>query len=81
MSRLIDDLNALHDRYVESVNVAVADNDLDRAHALAAQYDEEAILMVALHEGRTDLLPLRRPTSTDSALRALIRRLTRHQAA
>jgi hypothetical protein len=81
MSRLIDDLNALHDRYVESVNVAVADNDLDRAHALAAQYDEEAILMVALHEGRTDLLPLRRPTSTDSGLRALIRRLTRHQAA
>ena len=81
MSRLIDDLNVLHDRYVESVNIAVADNDLDRADSLAAQYDEEAILMVALYEGRTDMLPLHRPTHADSGLRALIRRLTRSQAA
>ena len=61
MPRLIDDLNALHDHYVESVNVAVGENDLDRADRLAAEYDEEAILMIALHEGRTDMLPLRRP--------------------
>ncbi len=81
MSRLIDDLTVLHDRYVEAVNSAIADNDLDRADSLAAQYDDEAILMVALHEGRTDLLPLRRPDHADSGLRALIRRLTRHQAA
>jgi hypothetical protein len=81
MSRLIDDLNVLHDRYVEAVNSAIADNDLDRADTLAAQYDDEAILMVALHEGRTDMLPLRRPSHADSSLRALIRRLTRHQAA
>ena len=26
MSRLTDDLNALHDHYVESVNIAVGDN-------------------------------------------------------
>jgi len=81
MSRLIDDLNVLHDRYVDAVNSAVADNDLDRADALAAQYDEEAVLMVALHEGRTDLLPLRRPRHADSGLRALIRRLTHQRAA
>jgi hypothetical protein len=37
--------------------------------------------MVALYEGRTDLLPLQRPTHADSGLRALIRRLTRSQAA
>jgi hypothetical protein len=81
MPRLIDDLNVLHDRYVESVNTAVGDNDLDRADRLAAEYDEEAILMIALHEGRTDMLPLRRPRHADSGLRALIRRLTHHRAA
>jgi hypothetical protein len=81
MTRLIDDLNVLHDRYVEAVNLAVAEDDLDRAEALAAQYDDEAILMVAVHEGRTDLLPLRRPAHADSGLRALIRRLLQHRAA
>jgi hypothetical protein len=81
MSRLIDDLNVLHDRYVESVNLAVGENDLARADNLAAQYDDEAILMIALHEGRTDLLPLRRPRHADSGLRALIRRLTHLRAA
>ncbi len=75
MSRLIDDLNVLHDRFVESVNIAVGENDLDRADRLAAEYDEEAILMIALHEGRTDMLPLRRPRHADSGLRAMIRRV------
>jgi hypothetical protein len=81
MPRLIDDLNALHDRYIESVNLAVADDDLVRAHRLASEYDDEAILMIALHEGRTDMLPLRRPAHADSGLRATIRRLTHHRAA
>jgi len=81
MARLIDDLNALHDGYVEAINVAIGDDDDDRAHRLAAEYDEEAILMIALHEGRTDLLPLRRPQHADSGLRARIRRLTHHRAA
>ena len=81
MTRLIDDLNALHDRYVESVNTAVGENDLDRADRLAAEYDEEAILMIALHEGRTDMLPLRRPRHADSGLRSMIRRITQHRAA
>ena len=61
MTRLIDDLNTLHDGYVEAINIAVADDDLDRADRLAAEYDEEAITMIAVHEGRTHLLPIRRP--------------------
>jgi hypothetical protein len=81
MGRLIDDLNTLHDGYVGAINLAVADDDLARAHRLAAEYDEEAIWMIAVHEGRTDLLPIRRPQPTDSGLRALIRRLTSHRAA
>ncbi len=81
MSRLIDDLNTLHDGFVAAINIAVGEDDLDRADRLAAEYDEEAILMIAVHEGRTDLLPLRRPKHADSGLRALIRRLTQHRAA
>jgi hypothetical protein len=37
--------------------------------------------MIAIHEGRTDMLPLRRPRHADSGLRAMIRRLTHHRAA
>jgi hypothetical protein len=81
MSRLIDELNTLHDHYVEAINIAVHDDDLDRADRLAAEYDDEAITMIAVHEGRTDLLPIRRPSHADSGLRALIRRLTSHRAA
>ncbi|MBO0846919.1 MAG: hypothetical protein J2P22_16055 [Nocardioides sp.] len=81
MSRLIDDLDALHDGYVEAINLAVADDDLGRAERLATEYDEEAITMIAVHEGRTDLLPIRRPSHADSGPRALLRRLTAHRAA
>lgn len=81
MARLIDHLNALHDGYVAAVNTAVADDDLDRAHRLAAEYDADAIRMIAEHEGRTDLLPIRRPHTADSGLRALIRRLATGYAA
>jgi hypothetical protein len=80
MSRLIDDLNTLHDGYVEAVNLAVADDDLGRADRLAAEYDDEAITMIAVAEGRTQPLPVRRPVP-DSGLRALVRRLTRANAA
>jgi hypothetical protein len=81
MSRLIDDLNTLHDGFVEAINIAVADDDLDRADRLAAEYDEEAIEMIAIREGRTDLLPIRRPQHADSGLRALIRRISQRRAA
>jgi hypothetical protein len=81
MTRLIDDLNVLHDGYVEAVNLAVASNDLERAEQLAAEYDEEAILMIAVHEGKTHLLPISRPQAADSGLRALVRRLAVRRAA
>jgi len=81
MSRLIDDLNTLHGGFVVAINIAVADDDLDRVDRLAAEYDEEATLLVATHEGRTDLLPLRRPRHGDSGLRALVRRVGHHRAA
>lgn len=81
MTRLIDDLNVLHDGYVEAVNVAIGDNDLARADRLAAEYDDEAIRMIAVHEGRTHLLPIRRPQTADSGLRAMVRRLTSGRAA
>lgn len=50
MSQLLEELTDLHDRYVELVNLAVADDDLDRAERLAACYDTEAIQLVAAHE-------------------------------
>lgn len=81
MTRLIDDLNVLHDGYVEAVNVAIGDNDLARADRLAAEYDDEAIRMIAVHEGRTHLLPIRRPQTAESGLRAMVRRLTPGRAA
>jgi hypothetical protein len=81
MTRLIDDLDALHARFVESVNLAIEEDDLARADRLAAEYDDEAISMIARHEGRTDQLSLRRPTHADSGLRARIRRFTHHRAA
>ena len=81
MTRLVDEIDALHARYVEAVNVAVAADDLPRADQLAAAYDAEAIALIAEREGLTHLLPLRRPGQPDSRLRALARRLTHHRAA
>ncbi len=74
MGRLIDDLNVLHDRYAESINLAIAADDPARAERLAAEYDDEAIRMIAVREGKTHLLPIRRPSTSDSGLRALLRR-------
>ncbi len=81
MARLIEDLNVLHDGYVEAVNSAVSADDLDRAERLAAEYDDEATRMVAAREGLTHLLPIRRPAHADSGLRALVRRLSAARAA
>lgn len=57
--RLIDDLNALHARYVAAINAAVATGDQARVDELAAGYDTEATWMVAEREGKTHLLPLK----------------------
>jgi hypothetical protein len=81
MSRLTDDLNTLHDGYVSAINIAVADDDYDRANRLAAEYDEEAVQLVAEREGKTHLLPIRRPEHADAGLRQLVRRLTARRAA
>jgi hypothetical protein len=81
MGRLIDDLNALHDGYAEAVNLAIAADDPARAEQLAAEYDDEAIRLIAVREGKTHLLPLQRPATTDSGLRALLRRLATLRAA
>jgi len=37
------DLSRLHDRYVESVNLAIAGDDVARAEELAAEFDLEAL--------------------------------------
>ena len=58
--RLIDDLNALHDRYVAAINTAVETGDQALIDELAAGYDTEATWMVAEREGKTHLLPLKR---------------------
>jgi hypothetical protein len=81
MSRLIDDLNALHASYVETVNAAVTEGDLDRATELAAAYDTDAIAMIAEREGRTGQLPIRRPAQPDTPLRRLVARLATVRAA
>ena len=58
--RLIDDLNALHDRYVAAINAAVDADNQPLIDELAAGYDTEATWMVAEREGKTHLLPLKR---------------------
>jgi hypothetical protein len=79
--RLIDELNDLHASYVHAINVAVADDDLTRAERLAEEYDHDAIQLIAEREGKTHLLPIRRPEPADSPLRRLVRGLRRSAAA
>ena len=55
-TRLIDELNALYANYIESINDAVAADDLTLAAELADSYDQDAILLMAEREGREDLL-------------------------
>ncbi|MEO5664422.1 MAG: hypothetical protein ABIR39_14170 [Nocardioides sp.] len=54
--RLIDELNALHSTYVGALNTALDAGELAFATELAAEYDREAILLMAEREGRQDLL-------------------------
>jgi hypothetical protein len=84
MSGLTADLTALHDRYVESVNLAVAADDLDRVESLVAEYDDEAIRMIIDAEGIPAFTPpVRAPAAAAAAtgLRSLVRRLTTRRAA
>ena len=89
MTRLIDELNALHASYVDAINAAVAHDDLAAAADLAAEYDRDAILLMAEREGRQDLLPLfgldaagnRLTVERDTPLRRLVKRVTALRAA
>lgn len=54
--RLIDELNALHSTYVGALNTAIDADDHETASELAADYDREAIMLMAEREGRQDLL-------------------------
>jgi len=73
--RLVDELNALHATYVTAVNEAVERDDLARAEQLAHAYDAEAIALIAEREGKTHLLPIRRPAEAESPLRRWVGRL------
>jgi hypothetical protein len=83
MARLVDEIDALHARYAEAVNLAVAEDDLARAEQLAADYDTEVTELVAEREGLTHLLPqlAAQRARTDSRLRSLVRRLAHLRAA
>ena len=41
-----DTLTALHEHYIEAVNMAVAEGDEKRAEALAAEFDLEALEVI-----------------------------------
>lgn len=81
--RLIVELDQLHASYVEAVNIAVAEDDLDRADRLATAYDDAAWELVAQREGKSHLLPTLRPTPSapDTPLRRLVARLRTARAA
>lgn len=55
-TRLIDELNALHSSYVGALNTAVDAGRHTLADELAADYERDAILLMAEREGRQDLL-------------------------
>ena len=88
-TRLIDELDDLHASYVEAVNTAVAQGDLELADELAGRYDRDAIVLMAEREGRQDLLPLfglspdggRLTAERDTPLRRLVARVTALRAA
>jgi hypothetical protein len=89
MTRLIEELDTLHASYVDAINNAIADGEVALTAELAADYDHDALLMVADHEGRQDLLPLfgldrdgdRLPAVRRTPLRRLVARVSALHAA
>ena len=79
--RLVDELNDLHATYVRAINDAVAHDDFTLADQLAQAYDDEAVHLIAVREGRTHLLPLRRRQVTETPLRRMVKRLRLSRAA
>ena len=56
-TRLTDELNALYANYVESINDAVAADDLALAAELADSYDRDAIVLMAEQRGARTCCP------------------------
>jgi hypothetical protein len=83
-TRLTDELNTLYAAYVESINDAVAADDLALAAELAESYDRDAIMLMAEREGRQDLLARfgltqdggRLSEQRDTPLRRLVKSVT-----
>jgi RecB family exonuclease len=79
------DLHALHDHYIESVNLAVAADDLALVASLGAEYGDEAIRMITDAEGpayaRASHPPARAGAPVEAGLRGLVRRLKNRRAA
>lgn len=77
---LVQKLDELHDSYVEAVNLAIGNGEMARAVSLAADYDHDAVQMIAEHEGKSHLLPHLWPEEYDTPLRRLVRQLSRKAA-
>jgi hypothetical protein len=73
-------LDVLHEEYAEAINLAIAANRDDLVAELAAAYDLDATRMVAEHEGKTHLLPLRKPDNPGRTRRRWLTRLDRRQS-
>lgn len=79
MTRLMHELDTLHASYVDAINNAIAGDDVALATEMAAEYDRDALLLVADHEGRRDTSEL--PTHRDTPLRRVAARLATLRAA
>lgn len=75
--RLSDNLAVLHQHYVTAIHEAVEADDQVRAGELAADYDRDALLMVASFEGRLHELPTLMPGLTSGRERRRARRSVR----
>ncbi len=78
---LRQELDNLHAEYVVAINQAIADGALARAEQLAADYDQDAVELVADREGLTHLLPINQPVRHESFLRRLVSRHLANPAA
>ena len=81
MTRLIDELDTLHASYVDAINHAIAADDVALAAEMAAEYDRDALLLAADHEGHPDPVIGIRRDGRDSPLRRVAARLATLRAA
>ena len=65
MNRLHEELDTLHEWYVEAINNAIANDDLALATEMAAEHERDVLLLVADRDGS------RRPAGGGNPLRQL----------